>query len=80
MAEDEDDLINLRHDVDRHENDLDRQADDIRKLETFKDDMKTLVQVVEYMWRCPQRGLPGQEKIWPLLQNLVDKYDIEPFQ
>jgi hypothetical protein len=80
MAEDEDDLITLRHDVDRHENDLDRQTDDIRKLETFKDDMKTLVQVVEYMWRCPQRDLPGQEKIWPLLQNLVDKYDIEPFQ
>jgi hypothetical protein len=80
MSEDEDDLINLRHDVDSHENDLDRQADDIRKLETFKDDMKTLVQVVEYMWRCPQRGLPGQEKIWPLLQNLLDKYDIEPFQ
>jgi hypothetical protein len=80
MAEDEDNLINLRHDVDRHENDLDRQADDIRKLETFKDDMTALIQVVEYMWRCPQRGLPGQEKIWPLLQNLVDKYDIEPFQ
>jgi DNA-binding protein HU-beta len=51
-----------QHDVDRHENDLDRQADDIRKLETFKDDMKTLVQVVEYMWRCPQRDLPGQGK------------------
>jgi len=45
----EEDIIDLRHDVDRHENDLDRQADDIRKLETFKDDMKTLVQVVEYM-------------------------------
>jgi hypothetical protein len=42
--------------------------------------MKTLVQVVEYMWRCPQRGLQGEEKILSLLQNLVDKYDIESLQ
>jgi len=62
-------LINLRHDVDRHENDLDRQADDIRKLETFKDDMKTLVQVVEYMWTAAMTITLWQPGVPPLARG-----------
>jgi hypothetical protein len=50
----DDDFRNLEHDVQRHEGDLDRQAKGHPR--NLKEDLKTLIRVVEYMWRCPQRG------------------------
>jgi hypothetical protein len=48
------DFINLRHDVDRHESDLDRQLQQIQSLEK---DVRELVDLVRLMSKFVHRDL-----------------------
>jgi len=65
----DEDLINVQHDIGRHEDDLDRQLKQIQALEKQVSDLKTIVRNLFVLCSSIQRFSDRQENAFKSLEE-----------